>query len=94
MAWKEIPWSDEIAILTDDAPEPVDGTAEAVGTSGEAARADHIHALGPLVANLDFNKKEAVKFVFEQLAEAPADPVQGQVYYNTTDDHTYVYVVT
>jgi len=94
LSWKKIPWSDEVAILTDDTPEPVDGTAEAVGTSDEAARADHIHALGPLVANLDFNKKEALKLVIEQLASEPADPTQGQIYYNTTDDHLYVYVVT
>ena len=94
MSWKQIPWVDEVAILTDDTPEPVDGTAEAVGTSNEAARADHIHALGALVADLDFAKNEALKLVIEQLASEPADPTQGQIYYNTTDDHLYVYVVT
>lgn len=94
MAWKQIPWSDEVATLSNVTPQPVDGTSASAGTGIAASRDDHIHALGPLVANLDFNKKEALKLVAEQLASAPADPVQGQIYYDTTDDHLYVYVVT
>ena len=92
MSWKKIPWYDEVAVLTSTAPEPVDGTAEAVGTSGEAARADHVHALGPLVANLDFAKHEAQAMVIHQSAAAPGTPSQGQIYYDTDDDHLYVYV--
>ena len=94
MAWKEIPWADEVATLSDNTPQPVDGTAASAGVSTSASRDDHVHALGKLVADVDCDKHSWKNQVIEQLAEAPADPTQGQIYYNTTDDHLYVYVVT
>jgi len=93
MSWKQIPWSNEVAILSNDVPLAVDGSAGSAGTGGEASRDDHRHALGSLVANLDFAKHEADNLVIDQLASPPASPVQGQLYYNTADDHVYVYVV-
>lgn len=72
---------------------PVDGTAAAVGTDNKFVRADHIHALGPLVADLDFAKNNANNMALHAAADAPADPVEGQVYYDTTvgDLHPYIY---
>lgn len=76
---------------------PVDGTAEALGTNDAVPHLDHIHALGPLVANLDFNQQQAVSLVLEAVATAPdaAAEVEGQIYFDTTvgDKHAYVWVV-
>ena len=71
---------------------PVDGTAEALGTSTAVPHLDHIHALGPLVADLDFAKNNAISMALDVQATAPGTPVDGQIYFNTTDDHPYVYV--
>ncbi len=49
MTWKVVYTTDDLA---DAAPEAVDGTAAAVGSASDVAREDHVHALGPLVANL------------------------------------------
>jgi hypothetical protein len=46
MSWKQIPWSDEVATLSDTTPEAVDGTSGSAGTGGSASREDHVHALG------------------------------------------------
>jgi hypothetical protein len=72
----------------------VDGSAAALGTAAGVSHVDHRHALGPLVANLDFNKNQAVQFVAHVAATAPASPVEGQIYYNSgaTDKHLYVWV--
>lgn len=42
--------------------------------------------------NVSFNKKQATSLALEVLSSAPASPVNGQVYFNDTDDHAYVYV--
>lgn len=72
----------------------VDGTAKSLGTTDKLVRADHIHALGPLVANLDFAKHQATGMALDVQSTAPATPVDGQIYFNTTvgDKHPYVYV--
>jgi len=71
---------------------PVDGTAATLGTDNAVPHLDHIHALGPLIANMNFNKKQATSLVLDVQTSAPGTPVDGQVYFNTTDDHPYVYV--
>jgi hypothetical protein len=38
---------------------------------------------------VDFAQIPSTNMVFEQLATAPAGAVEGQVYYNTTDNHVY-----
>ena len=48
--------------------------------------------LGEPTGAVDFNKQEATNLVFEQLGTAPGTPTQGQTYYDTVDDHVYVYV--
>ena len=70
----------------------VDGTAKTLGTDNAIPHLDHIHALGPLVANFDFNKKQATGMALDVQATAPLTPVDGQIYQNSTDDHPYVYV--
>jgi hypothetical protein len=69
----------------------VDGGAAAIGTADKFVRADHKHALGPLVADLEFAKHEASQMAVQNAAEAPADPVAGQIYFNTGDNHPYIY---
>jgi len=71
----------------------VDGSAAATGSANKFVRADHVHALGPLVADLDFGKNNANNMALHAAADAPADPVDGQVYYDTTggDLHPYIY---
>lgn len=70
----------------------VDGSAAALGTDNAVPHLDHVHPLGPLVADLDFAQNSAVAIVIDPQASAPGTPVDGQMYYNTTDDHPYVYV--
>lgn len=41
--------------------------------------------------NLNANKNEIKQGVFEKLSSAPANPVQGQYYFNTTDKLLYIY---
>ena len=76
---------------------PVDGTAEALGTAVAIPHLDHIHGLGPLVANLDFNSRQAVSMVLEAVATPPdgAAETEGQIYFDTTvaDKHPYVWQV-
>lgn len=43
------------------------------------------------VADINLNKNYLKKARFENLADAPADPAEGQVYYNTTDKCFYFY---
>ena len=94
MAWKKIAFEEDIVTLSDATPQAVDGSAGSAGTGTKAARDDHVHALGPLVANLDFNLHEAEKHVIEKRADWPSYVgSEGQVIYYTNDDSLYVYVV-
>jgi hypothetical protein len=96
MAWKKIAFLDEVAVLSDDTPEAVDGTAASAGTAETASRADHVHPLGPLVANLDFAQKQAIGMVLHAVDTPPdsGTEVEGQVYYDSgaADKHPYVWV--
>lgn len=71
----------------------VDGGGAAIGTANKFVRADHKHALGPLVADLDFAKNNAVGMALDVQATPPSTPVNGQIYFLSTDSHPYVYVV-
>jgi len=122
MSWKKILLEGDAALLTSTVtPTTCDAGAAEIGTSTEAARADHKHsiavgspvaldgnasdgssdylaradhkhALGPLATSLDFNQNQALQFVVENLSSDPASGVAGQIYFNTTDNHLYVYV--
>jgi hypothetical protein len=43
------------------------------------------------ITNLDLNKNELQNARVQNLATAPANPVTGQIYFNTTDNNFYVY---
>jgi hypothetical protein len=94
-AWVEIArGSGGVATLTSSTPEAVDGSAGAVGVAGDAARADHVHALGPLVANLDFDQNEAVSLILENsTGPDAASEAEGQIYYDTAANRPKVWVV-
>lgn len=96
MAWKQLAFIDEVAVLSDDAPPPVDGTAASAGVGTEASRDDHIHALGPLVADLDFDQNMALSLVLEAVDVPPdaASEVEGQIYFDSgvADKHAYIWV--
>jgi len=43
------------------------------------------------LTNLDLNKNQLLNVVLQQLATAPANPVMGQKYFNTTSKREFVY---
>lgn len=96
MAWKKIAFLDEVAVLSDEIPLAVDGSAGSAGVGTEASRDDHVHALGPLVADLDFDQQQALSLVLEAVDEPPdaAAEVEGQIYFDVGvgDKHAYIWV--
>jgi len=87
----------DVAELSDATPQPVDGTAATAGTGTKASRDDHVHALGPLVATLDFAAQEAKDMSLLTRADLPAymptSWKEGAIGFYTYDDHPYIYVV-
>lgn len=45
----------------------------------------------PFVQSVDFNGNEGQNFVVQNLAVAPVDPKEGQIYYNTAEKAYYVW---
>lgn len=45
----------------------------------------------PFLDSIDLNKNELQNAVLQRLATAPASPVTGLCYYNTTDNKAYIY---
>lgn len=45
----------------------------------------------PLTGNLNFAQHQALNLVYHKAASAPSSPVEGQVYYNTSDKKLYYY---
>lgn len=72
----------------------VDGGAAAIGSANKFVRADHKHALGPLVADLNFQEHEASALALQNTSAAAAVTTSklGRIYFDTTSDrHPYVY---
>jgi hypothetical protein len=93
-AWREISRSAvAAATLSNTTPTALTNQAATAGDDGDASRADHVHALGPLTAALDHAQTEAIGFRFDNASAAPnsGTEVEGQAYYDTDDDHVYVW---
>jgi len=120
--WKKVAFYDEVATLTDTVTPSDVSTSASIGTSTEAARADHTHKIGAgainasnlfaagvvdnaaigdsqvttskinIDGNLNFNQKEALNLAFHTTTLPDGTPVTGQVYFDTDDNHIYVYV--
>jgi hypothetical protein len=43
-----------------------------------------------VLSNLDLNKNQLLQVVLQVLASAPTSPVEGQMYYNSTDQTAYI----
>ena len=74
----------------------VDGGAAAIGALNRFVRADHKHALGPLIADIDFAEYEADAMALDNRS-ATVSPVTtakpGRIYFDiSTDRHPFVYV--
>jgi len=73
----------------------VNGGAAAIGSTNKFVRADHKHALGPLVANLNFAEYEADALALDNLAavDAVTTAKLGRIYFDTSADrHPYIYI--
>lgn len=73
----------------------VNGGAAAIGTANKFVRADHRHALGPLVADLPFAEYEADAMALDNLsaAQAVVTTKLGRIYFdNSADRHPFIYV--
>jgi hypothetical protein len=51
-----------------------------------------LHEFGEPTSSVEFNKQQLLNTVAHTATSAPGTPVDGQFYYNSTDDHIYVYV--
>jgi hypothetical protein len=72
----------------------VDGGAAAIGSANKFVRADHKHALGPLVADLNFAEYEADALALQNLTatDAVTTTKLGRIYFDSSADrHPYVY---
>jgi hypothetical protein len=75
---------------------PADWTPKAHATTHKSGGGDSIklNELADPTAEIKINKQALRNPVIDPQATAPATPVDGQTYYNTADDHVYVYVAT
>lgn len=73
---------------------PASWTPAAHEASHKSGGGDEIllHEFGDPTAAVEFNKQQATNLALDVQSSAPASPVDGQVYYNSTDDHPYVYI--
>lgn len=71
----------------------IDGGATSLGTDDALPHLDHRHALGPLVADLDFSEQEADALSLEARADLPGvvTTKAGRIGFYTFDNHPYVY---
>lgn len=73
---------------------PATYAATAHATAHKDAGGDEIllHELGEPIGAVDFAKQEATSICLDNQATAPVTPASGQLYYDTVDDHMYVYI--
>jgi len=92
MAWRKLAFLDEVAGLNG-VPPAVDGSAASAGTSDKASRADHVHALGPMVADINWAGFQALNLVVHKATDYPT-AVEAKIFYylDPGDSHIYVYL--
>lgn len=88
--WKEFAFVGEVAALGTATPAACDGTAASAGSGSTASKVDHIHALGPLAANLDCNQKQMTDMCLHRSSSAPSPAVVGQIYQDSDDGKVYI----
>ena len=73
---------------------PSDWTPKAHEVSHKSGGSDEIllNEFGAPTGSIEINKQSLVNPVFDPQAAAPGTPVDGQAYYDTGDDHLYIYV--
>jgi len=88
--WKEVAFKDEVAALGTATPAATDGSAASAGSATAASKEDHVHALGPLAANLDVNQKQLVDACLHRATTAPSPAAVGQIYQDSDDGKVYI----
>ena len=76
----------------DDSGDPRTPSSHATSHKNGGADEVLLNELGEPTGAVAFNKQQATGLALDVQSSAPADPVNGQVYFNNTDDHPYVYV--
>ena len=79
-------------VTLDDLGDPRDPNAHATSHKSAGGDAVLLHELGDPTGAIEINKQSLLNPVIDPQATAPATPSDGQIYYDTADDHLYCYV--
>lgn len=77
----------DVSQLATDTASHTGSTSNPHQVSLEQARTQNNQISG----DIDFNQNEAQNLAIENLASAPTTPVNGQIYFNTSDNKTYIW---
>lgn len=66
-------------------------TATHTGSTSNPHHVNFGQVLSESISGLDFEQNQAQNLAIHNLASAPTNPVEGQIYFNTTDNKTYIW---